>query len=256
MSNSSILRKLFPKSLSREVLEVFAASPAIKKLGHNDVDDFDYLMILTMCQDFKGELFARGIVFTATDIDCLFEQISEGDGFSIRCTVRTKFEARRKCWFGTQRCNLGEALGAGRDSSEMIALATAQTFAYKAMLKRSSMTYGENDDAEAKTKPITPKESVRIASYQRRALDAAIRSTGIDAKELGERMSAAVGFDVSYEQIADFPRKDFDDAMKLIMGWGEDLTAKWSAAVVDINSKKPQPVVAAMDAAPEEMTGD
>jgi hypothetical protein len=68
-------------------------------------------------------------------------------------------------------------------------------------------------------------------------------------------MSEALGFPISCDQIADLPRKEFDEAMKIILGF-QDLSASWSAAVVAINSKKAQPVVAAMDAAPDEMTGD
>lgn len=239
------------KSLAQEVIEVFDSAPGIRRLGHNDKDDYDFLMILTLCNEFKGELFQRGIIFTAKDLECSFEQISTKDGFLVRCTVRTKFEARR----GRQVFDLGEALGAGCNPSDDLALSTAQTMAYKAMLKRSSMTYGEIDDAEAKKKsipvdPMTPKESVRVASYQKRALDAALRDSGIDPAGLSERLTANLGFPITCEEIASLPRTEFDQAMKLILSIGqEDLTKQWSAAVVDIKSRKAQPVAELLDKA-------
>lgn len=245
-----IRKRLFPKSLSREVLEVFAASPAIKKLGRNNEEDYDFLMIETICRDFKGEIFQRGIFIAATDLDCLFEEIKEGQGLSAaRCTVRTKFEARRKCWFGMQRFDMGEALGSGIDQYDHIALAIAQTFAYKAMLKRSSLTYGVKDDPEMprNTSPRSYREQAQIASYQGRAFRAAVQQSGKTEAQISEALSAAFGFPVTSDSIIALPRKQFDEAIKLITQ-DSDLSGEWGEALKYAKQKRaPQQVVSILD---------
>jgi hypothetical protein len=46
-------------------------------------------------------------------------------------------------------------------------------------------------------------------------------------------------FQIALEQIADLPQAEFDTAIKLILHMGkEDLSAAWSAAVVDIRERK------------------
>lgn len=228
----------FPKPLSQDVIEVFDMVKELAKLGLNDEDPDDpykYLRIVDLCDAFKGELFRRGIMVTATDRERTFDIVGENGHYSERCTVVTDFAVIRR----RERLELGSALGSARDSSDK-ALAIAQTAAFKAFLKRASMTYGKEDDAEIGTREtFTPKESIRIASYQRRALDAALNQSGVDRASLSASLSKTLGFKIDIEQIADLPREEFDQAIKLILQNGrEDLTDQWSAAVVDIQSKK------------------
>lgn len=231
--------KWFPKSLSQDVIETFETVKQLDKLGLNDEDPedvYNYLRIVDLCEAFRGELFSRGVLVTANDLDCTFEQISEGNGeFSERCTVVTEFTAVR----GKDRLLLGKAKGSARNTSDK-ALAVAQTAAFKALLKRSSMTYGKEDDPETSRETSTPKESVRIASYQRRALDAALHKSGISPLALCEAMTQKLGFRITADQIADLPREEFDQAMKLILNMRDDLTESWNAAVVDIGKRKQQ----------------
>lgn len=241
MFKESIARrfyKWFPKPLSQDVIEVFDKFGQLAKLGLNDEDQQDiyhYLRIVDLCEAIKKELFSRGVMFTATDKGQEFQQISQPNGgFSIRCTVTTEFGAVR----GKDRLALGSASGSAESFSDK-SLAIAQTAAFKAFLKRSSMTYGKEDDPEIKREGLNPKQSVRIASYQRRALDAALRNSGINSEVLCATMTEKLGFAITCEQIADLPSAEFDEAMKLILRMGqEDLTASWSAAVVDISKKK------------------
>lgn len=245
----SIARKIaevffwvFPKSLTQDVIEVFRQFDQLAKLGLNDEDPDDpyhYLRIVDLCQAFRGELFRRGIIFTATDRDCVFEKVLEDGDYFERCTVTTDFAVIRG---RRERLELGSAKGSARDHSDK-SLAIAQTAAFKAFMKRSSMIYGKEDDPETgQRETFTPKESVRVASYQRRALDAALNQSGIRGEDLSDELSKRLGFQITVDQIADLPRAEFDEAIKLILSTRkpDDLTSAWSAAVVDIRTKKQQ----------------
>ena len=143
---SAYFYRLFPKSLSRDVIETFDKVGQLNKLGLNDEDPDDiysYLRIVDLCDAFKGELFRRGIMFTATDRDRSFERIESDGRYLERCTVTTDFAVVRR----HERLELGSALGSARDHSDK-ALAIAQTAAFKAFLKRASMTYGKEEDPE------------------------------------------------------------------------------------------------------------
>lgn len=230
------------KPLTQEVIEVWDRVTQIRKLGYNKQDDYPFLRILDLCDAFKGELFQRGIMFVCTDRERLFEPLVNGDGEAIeRCTVLTAFEAVR----GKERLELGAEFGSARDFSDK-ALAIAQTAAFKAFLKRSSMTYGQEDDPETKRDALTPKESVRVGSYQRRALESALRHRKINPAALSEELSQTLGFPITYEQIADLPRKEFDEAMRVILE-GQDLTTEWYNALDDLKAKRPQPITNILD---------
>jgi hypothetical protein len=250
-SLSYLKSKLHKKTIAEEVAEVCDRIISIKKNGLNDEDPedpFAYLRIVDLCDALKGELFQRGILFLPNDVEQRFEQMRDDEGKLIeRCVVRTEFSARRR----KEVVNLGASYGSAKNRSDK-ALAIAQTSAFKAWLKRVSMVYGEADDPDASKRESDPtaKESVRIASYQKRAWGAATAQVSMTREQINEALTKIMGFPIDADQIPDLPRKDFDVAMKWLLAQGQDLTGQWSAAVADIKKRRgPQAVVTSIDSA-------
>jgi hypothetical protein len=214
---------LFPKALARELAEVCANLTAIKKLGHNEEDDYDFLRIVDVCDALKAELFRRGILFLPTDLEQTHEFIRNPEGEVVeRCIVRTAFTVIR----GDKRLELGTSFGSAQNRADK-ALAVAQTAAFKAWLKRLTMTYGVDEDPEAsphtEAKPeesASSREAVRIAAYQRRALNAAIGASGISYDRLSEDFSRIMGFPIQAAEVADLQEKDFEVVMKWLLAQG------------------------------------
>ncbi len=225
------------KSLAEELAEVCDTVVQLRKKGLNEEDPdnpYPYLAIVDMCDELKGELFQRGIMFVPTDLEQEVQQISDDrDGRTIeRCVVRTSFELVRK----NERLSMGASLGSARDRSDK-ALAIAQTAAFKAWLKRITMIYGREDDPEAKRDSATPREAVRASSYQKRAWGAGVRDSGVTPETISAELTKLMGFPIDSEQIPSLPQADFENCMKWLLSH-QDLTGPLAASVEQIKAKK------------------
>ena len=252
--HQSYLSSLFGrKSLAEELAEVFDSVAELRKLGLNEEnpdDEYSYLRIVDLCDAFRGELLQRGIMFVPKDLEYNCESITEEGRTFERVTVLTEFSLIRK----REILLLGASYGRAKDRSDK-ALAIAQTAAFKAQLKRMAMIYGKEDDAEASREKLTPKESVRIASYQKRAWDAGVRDSGLTPEKIGAELTQLMGFSIDANQIPDLPRADFDNCMKWLLAH-QDLSGIWAKAVEAAKRGKPQPVVPVIDQARDEIAGD
>ena len=246
--SQSYLKMLFSrrKSLAEELAEVLDSVAELKKLGLNDEDPEDayaHLRTVDICNAFRGELLQRGIMFIPKDVE---QSIEYTDGGGEDCIVKTEFSLIRQ----DETLFLGAAYGHAKDRSDK-ALAIAQTAAFKAQLKRISMIYGAEDDPEKNRDTLTPKESVRIASYQRRAWEAGVRDSGLSHEKISSELSTLMGFPIDSEQIPDLPRSDFDTCMKWLLNH-QDLAGQWAKAVAEAKAKKAQPVANILDRTPKD----
>lgn len=240
----SYLRSLFGrKALSDELAEVFNSVAELQKLGENDEDPDDpyaYLRIVDICNAFRGELLERGIVISSKDLDFRSESIQQDGQTLERVTVLTEFSLIRK----RETLLLGASYGRAESRSDK-ALAIAQTSAYKAQLKRTAMIYGREDDAETNRETLTPKETVRIAAYQRRAWDAAVVQSGLTLGQISKELTQLMGFAISADQIPNLPSADFENCMKWLLAH-QDLSSQWGRAVAEAK-RGPQPIVKAIN---------
>jgi hypothetical protein len=236
------------KPLELELVEACEAIPGLRKLGTNDVLDFDYLRIQELTSAIREQLLPRGIVMLPNDLECEVTYWDSPDGRMADARVKTEFtftQGRRNL----KLCSFGSA-----SDPNGYAVAIAQTMGLKALLKRLSLIYGDEDDPEVpRWAQHHPGEKKRIQQYQDRALDAAVRNSGRTSAQIEAMISAGVGRTVTLAEIATFPRETFDIAMKIITH-NSDLSEVLTESVA--KARGPQPVVAAIDHTPDELAGD
>lgn len=195
---------LLGKPLEIRLVEACAAVKSLRKNGTHDELGFDYLRIMDLANELREQLLPRGIVLIPNDLECI-EEIS---GESVEARVKTEFtvtDGRREL----KICSYGFA----KDENGY-AVAIAQTAGLKALLKRLSLIYGEEDD------PETPKwvrhERKRVGQYQERALNSAILNSGRTREQVEALISKGIGKDVTVADIASLPREGFEVAMKIL----------------------------------------
>lgn len=237
------------KSLSEDLAEVCDSVVNIKKLGFNEDGQYDYLRIVDMCEAFKGELFQRGIFFMPSDIEAHVDYWTNEAGERVAdATVKTEFIISR----GRQQLKFC-SYGVGRDTDGK-AMFIAQTGAFKALLKRITMVYGEADEPDSARQTGNPRQIVREAAYQRRAWQAAVRDSGLPVEKISEELSAIMEFPIDANDIPSLPRENFNVAMKWLLSH-QDLSGQWAKSVEAVHERKrgPQPVVRQID---QEMTDE
>jgi len=218
MSKQSYLTRLFyaffPKPLELQLVEACEAVPGLRKRGENDILEFKYLMIVDLANALREELFQRGITIIPHDLECTEGIVSTPDGDFHEARVKTEFiisnghRQLKLCSYGSSR------------SQDGFAVSAAQTFALKALLKRLSMIFGDDDDPELPRwahVPETSHQQRRQKDYQKRALADAINNSGKTVAEIESLISEAVGKTLTSEQIADFPVEAFEQVMGLVL---------------------------------------
>jgi hypothetical protein len=252
---TSYLKRLFwflRKPLAVELAEACEAVEGLRKSGHNDDLDFDYLKILDLAEELRAELLPRGIAIIPNDLECIEKSWSTAEGITMtEVRVKTEFEVTD----GHRRI-VKSAYGGARDSNGY-AIAIAQTMALKSWLKRTAMIFGKEDDAELGRWAPYPGEAAQVRTYQGRALNAALRTCGLTKEGAEALLTKIMGFPITTEGIADLPRKDFDVAMAALTKH-QDMAEVLELSKDIAKAKKPQPVVAVMDrkVRDEAMTGD
>ena len=230
------------KSIVQHLAQVLAKVQEIQKVKG---DEFAYLRILDIANAVRDELLSRGILLVPSDVNWWSEAWTNPDGRVVtQCGVETEFELTdghvSKRW---------KSFGMAQDV-DGFALATAQTMAIKAWLKRVGLIFGEWDDPEREQRsidrPAFPREVSRIAEYQHRALDAAIHEAGLTKAQAEKVLSKRFEQTVTIEAIAQLPKKQFDLALQILFGQ-RDMTADLSKSVDAAKNGKPQPVVAVID---------
>jgi hypothetical protein len=242
----------FRKSIGARLVEACEAAASVSKKGNNG--QYSYLRILDIADTLRDEFFSRGLVLIPNDVECN-ERMFASDVAGRHATevrVKTEFtvtDGRKSLVFA--------AYGTGRDLDGK-ALFIAQTGALKSWLKRLGLIFGDRDDPEVAVMPV-PEESPRAilaqANYQERAWAAALRTSGKTSEQVESYLSAAFGFEVTSEKITALSREQFDIALQWLMRNG-DLAETLELSKKAVAKKKAQPIVAVMDADPEELTGD
>ncbi len=254
---------LFPKSIAARLAEACSKVSDLTKKGDNGA--YTYLRILDVANALRDELFSRGIVLIPNDVECherFFPSPIEGRAYT-EIRVKTQFtvtDGRSSQFY----C----AYGVGRDLDGK-ALFAAQTGALKSWLKRLGLIFGERDDPEveapAKSRDAQanveelPRAVLAQRNYQKRALEAAIQSSGKMKPEIEALLSEAMGSVVTCEAIEALNHADFDVAMRIITRHGDatEILAKSVKAAKRKPKVNGQPIVAALEHQdPTELAGD
>jgi hypothetical protein len=241
------------KPLALKLAHACRAVQGVIKQGKNG---FQYLRITDLSTLFREELFKRGIVIIPNDLECkkqCYEPESKSERWLTVVEVKTEFvimdgiETLKFCAYG---------IDSDREEGWK-AMATAQTMALKAFLKRMGMIFGENDDAEVAEEDrgsITryPREAQRLAEYQERVWTSSLKSCGKTSQQVEEFLSTAFKFPVTSKEITGLSTSDFDIAIRWLLtnadSNGELVnTMEISKQVAQNKKAKAQPVVAAMD---------
>jgi hypothetical protein len=251
------LGDLFRKPLNDELVEVCREIQGLTKRKSDD-DEFAYLHIVDIANEFRMRLFDRGILFLPDDIDCQVQLIATEtpDRFITHARVHTKFRVVR----GRQELTMS-AFGAAQDRDGR-ALATAQTAALKALLKRLGFVFGDRDDPCSSREPLgkepsqefsaeTAKQIERQHEYQRRAWAAALEATGKTASQVEQYLSVQFEFDVHTQEITELSPEKFDIAITWLARNG-DLIDTLEASKIAASKYRPQ----AESNPPLEATGD
>jgi len=231
------------KSIIQHLAEVLAKAEKLRKV---EGDEFSYLRVLDIANAVRDELLSRGLLLIPNDIAWWSEQWMQDNRVVTQCGVETEFELTdgrvSKRW---------KSFGMAQDM-DGFAVSIAQTMAIKAWLKRVGLVFGERDDPEREQRsidrPAFPREVSRIAEYQHRALDAAMRDAGLTKAKAEKILSEQLEQTVSIDSIAQLPKKQFDFALQVLLG-ERDLTAGLSKSVDAAKNGKPQPVVSILDSA-------
>lgn len=250
MSVRSYLKSVFGKPLEVQLAECCEKVQGLRKMGHNEENDYAYLKILDLANALRDELLPRGIVMIPSDLEYEEKPATNSNGEpTTEVRVKTQFTVSNG-----HRNLIFCSYGVGRDSDGK-ACYIAQTGALKAFMKRLGMIFGEEDDAEKSRWTLYPREKKGVFAYQERALDAAVKNSGHSHESVEAILSEGLGQPVTLEQIAKLPPQGFDYAMKIltrVSDMTEILEASRQAA-----KREPQPVVSIMDAPRrDEMAGD
>lgn len=242
----TLYRRIFGKPLEIRLVEACSAVKGLRKNGTNEDLGFDYLRIVDLANELREQLQARDIALVPNDIECLMDDLPDG---SVEARVKTEFTIT-----DGDRTLVIHSYGSAIDDNGY-AVAIAQTAALKAFLKRVSMIYGDEDDAEL---PAWVRHEGKLgkkaAQYQARALDAAIRTSGRTRAQIETMISEGIGEKLTVADIASFPKDTFEIAMKIITK-NSDLSEVLTESVRQ--AKGPQPVVSSIeDSRRDEMTGD
>ena len=236
---SYIKRLVFSKPLEIQLVEACEAIDGLRKLGTNEELDFDYLRILDLANAIREQLLPRGIVILPSDLECIEEILETPEGRMIECRVKTEFDITD----GRKHLKLS-SYGSARDGHGF-AIAIAQTFALKSLLKRLSMIFGEEDDPEvprwAHRVPETTHQQKRQKEYQGRAWADAVRSSGKPAEEINAMLTEAMGLAVTSEKITSLPAEDFNIAMQLLVR-NSDMTNILEMSRDQAAKKEPQKI--------------
>lgn len=250
----TLFRRFFGKPLEIQLVEACEAIPGLRKEGHNDELEFDYLRILELAESLRAELLPRGIVILANDLECLEETFLGENGRTTEARVKTEFTVTNG-WKEIKLCSYGSA----RDENGF-AIAIAQTMGLKALLKRISLTYGKEDDMEARRWALPPSQETthqtrRQLAYQGRAWEDAVRNSGKTEQEIEALLSQAMGQKLTSDDIAALPPEAFDQALKLVIQHS-DLTEVLEMSKRSVK-RGPQPIVESLDHSdPTELAGD
>lgn len=249
----NILRWLgLRKPIALELAEVCNSVQGLRKAGHNDEEDFDFLKVLDLANQLRAELLPRGIVIIPNDLECV-ETSWEVEG-QIVTSIRIKTEFQIT---DGRRSLTKTSYGSARNGN--YAVAVAQTMAMKSLLKRLGLIFGDEDDAESRRWAPWPGEKQGVRSYQERALSSALKSCGLTKAGAEALLSNVMGFPITCDGIAALPRKDFDIAIKALTKHQDmqDMAEVLELSKATAKKKSgPQPVVKVMDAEPGELAGD
>jgi len=206
---------IFPKPLELQLVEACEAIKGIRKLGTNEDLEFDYLRIMELSKELREELLPRGIVILPNDLECLEGFLDTERGRVPSARIHTEFtisDGRRSI----KLCAYGSAC-----DPNGYAVAIAQTMGFKALLKRLSMTYGDQDDPELARWAQVPRETQhqtkRQKEYQQRAWADGVRNSGMTAEQVDALLSEAMDRPITSEEITSLPVKEFDWAMQILL---------------------------------------
>ena len=80
------------KTLHDLVIDACRAVGPVTKRGHNDVGEYDYQRLCDVLNEFRGELFKRGILLRKSETKPEFQQVpTNGGGMQMNCCVGANF---------------------------------------------------------------------------------------------------------------------------------------------------------------------
>ena len=243
-----VLRFLgWAKPLALELAEACEAVQGLRKTGYNEEENFHFLKINELADKLRAELLPRGIVIIPSDLECLNTSWQVNGEIVDGVRVKTEFEIT-----DGRRRMVKIAYGEARVGNYTVAV--AQAFAFKSLLKRLGMIFGEDEDAEAQ-RWQWPGEHKSMGNYRDRALAAALRSCNLTRDGAEAWLSKSMGFPVTLTMVEQLPQKDFDIAIAALEKHG-GLEEVLEMSAERLGRRGPQPIVAAAESMPDDMTGD
>ncbi len=199
--------------------------PALLKNGHRE--DYNYLRVADLAEAVNEFFSKHGLLLIPNDLEFRESACGGGDVF-----VKTEFiltDGKVSQSF--------VSFGSGR-SAEGHALHIAQTVALKSWLKRLTLIFGEEDDAETEGQEAVP--------YQRGCWESALKKSGKNIAQIKTYMKAEFNAEYSRSQdIMALTASEFNQALKWLL---QSPTAK-KPTVASGASGKPQSVVSVLDRA-------
>jgi hypothetical protein len=257
------------KSLVSKLAVALNQAGPVKKRGHNQTADYQWLQACDLFAELRNKILAQGILILPEHLELTEEPLTAITGVVMRYTrLKVRFDVIDGRTDETlSRIAWGTALDAGDKG-----LAKAETAAFKGFLKRISIIADPGDDPEADertdihTDPsLYEKEFDKRTRGQRTLTEKQITAFN-DACALSHKTEQQranfLKTKFSVLSITELTRANFQHAIKWASRTEADYTSTLETSVQSAEAKKPnghgQPIVKAMDVTdPEEqLRGD